>query len=164
MRHFHMIADGGRARASIARAVRGRRPDPAGAEAMRRGPAVLAALAAPAARAQEEAPVPPSGQALDLAEVLVEEQPFTGETLVVVRILAPAIGTGEVDADAALADLDWACETWGRPEAEALDQPVAEIVVQMMDRVVPRGVPDPAATQYFASYTLDDGLCIWEGL
>ena len=105
---------------------------------------------------------PPSGQAVDLVEILSEAQPGTGEDWLVVRVLAPAIGEEGFDPNAAQEDLDWVCATWGLEAAQNSTDTPALIVVQMMDRIVPRGQAAPEATQFFAGYSIENDLCIWE--
>ena len=121
-------------------------------------PSVLAVavLAAPAA-AQEGAP---SGQAMVLWEILWERT-ATEETQAVLRFIAPAVGA-EADApgpEAVQADMDWLCETHGRPLARLPYARTDVVVVSVMDRPVPRGATEPEATQYFGLYRIEDGGC-----
>ena len=122
----------------------------------------LAALLSLCALAPMAHAMPPSGQALELVETLAETQPGTGELWLVVRVLAPAIGQNGFDPDDAQVDLDWICGTWGLEAAANQAEQPAMVVVQMMDRIVPRGQAAPEATQFFAGYTLENGDCIWE--
>ncbi len=123
---------------------------------MRVGAHILALTFAAAPLAADEAP---SGLSVDLHEVLYEVQPYSEELWAIIRLLAPGLAEAENDPQD---DLDWAC---GHYAAEAVDnapEPPTQIVVQIMDRVVPRGVPDPEAVQVFASYTFENDSCIWE--
>ena len=38
----------------------------------------------------------------------------------------------------------------------------AQIVVSLSDRIVPFGEPVPEATQYFDTFGVRDGQCVWE--
>lgn len=111
----------------------------------------------------QEVATPPSGQALELHEVLYEVQPYSEELWVILRVLAPAIGNGGIDPETAQEDMDWSCLEWAQSAAEAAPEPPTQIVVQMMERAVPRGQTDPDTVQFFAGYLLQDGSCIWEG-
>jgi hypothetical protein len=102
----------------------------------------------------------PSGQALVLWEVVWERVEATG-TQAVFRFIAPAIARdgGTVDVDAAFADLDWLCATHAVPIAALPASQADTVVVTLMDRPVPRGSTDVAATQYFGVYTIENGEC-----
>ncbi len=126
--------------------------------------ALLAPCVASIALAQEELPITveaPSGFDVTLHEVLFEEQPYTGETMIVIRIEAPAIGSRVLAANLQ-ADMEWACETWGLPRVETLASPTDQIVVELMEELIPRGQPAPETRQFFETYRPENGLCIWE--
>ena len=76
--------------------------------------------------------------------------------------LAPDIGTQPPDAETLAGDMDALCDLWGLPAAAEADPAPAQIVVQLMDREVPRGQPAPEAAQFFAGYRYDGATCIWE--
>lgn len=103
----------------------------------------------------------PSGQALVLWEVVWERVEGAG-TQAVLRFIAPAIARegGTVDAEAALADMDWLCRTHGVPLAALPAARSDAVVVTLMDRPVPRGATDPDATQYFGAYGIEGGDCL----
>jgi hypothetical protein len=42
------------------------------------------------------------------------------------------------------------------------DPKPAEIIISLSDRDVPLGQDDPDATQFFSSYQIEDGACVWE--
>lgn len=118
--------------------------------------ALLALSAGPVA-----AEGPPSGQALVLWEVVWERVEGAG-TQAVLRFIAPGIARegGNVDTEAALADLDWLCATHGVPIAALPSARSDTVVVTLMDRPVPRGATDPVATQYFGIYIVEGGDCL----
>lgn len=125
---------------------------------MRPATALLAALvASPAA-----AVTLPSGLEATLHDAAVEVQP-DGERWYVLRYLAPSIGGGGLAYEAVVPDLEHLCETDGLaalaagPAGGGVDQ----IVVVLMDRAVPRGVPDPTATQFIGAYLPTAGGCEW---
>jgi hypothetical protein len=104
----------------------------------------------------------PSGLQVSLHEVIFEENPWSGETMVVVRLLAPAIA-GPIENPIALRDdMEWACRTWGLPAAATLTAAPDMVVVEMMADLVERGVAAPETRQFFEQFTLDGPSCIWE--
>jgi hypothetical protein len=131
--------------------------------AMRRT-ATGAALAAALPAAAEEAIAVPSGQHVTLAEVIWGAPGPEGLTARF-RFLAPQVGAAEggVDFETALGDMDYLCTAYALPRVVTGTGPVpAQIVISLMDRPVPFGASMPEATQYFESYRIDDGICIWE--
>ena len=131
-------------------------------EKTRQYPAVIraAALLLAAAPAWAETALP-SGLAVTAHDVLVERQPG-GESWLVLRYLAPAIAGGAIGYADVAADLDALCAGEGLAGAETSEQEIAQIVIVLMDRPVPRGEPDPEATQYIGAYLIEDGECRWE--
>ncbi len=115
---------------------------------------VLAALTAAAG------PELPSGLAVEPFDTGYELTP-DGTFQVVLRYLAPAIAGGAVPYEAVVADLDALCAAEGIAAAQAQTRAVDEIVIVLLDRPVPRGQPDPAATQYIAAYEPVEGVCEW---
>jgi len=120
----------------------------------------LASAIAPLAAVAET--VAPSGLELSLHEVRVEENPWSGEIQVVVRLLAPEIAQGITDPVALRADMDWACATWGQPTAATLSAPPDQVVVEMMAAPVARGTATPEIRRFFETYRLDGPSCIWD--
>lgn len=118
-------------------------------------------LAAPAL-AEDGVVTAPSGQVVTLTDVLVEENPWSGEVQVVVRLVAPAIAGPDAVSTAIRADMDWACETWGLPAAAELTSPPDWIVVEMMEGPAQRGEPTPGLRRLFETYRPDGAICIWE--
>lgn len=126
--------------------------------------ATLLALA-PLAAAAEPWPVDevvaPSGLRLTLDEVIFEENPWSGEMLVVVRLLAPLIADTS-ETSLMREDMDWACDIWGVPAAETLATPPDFVVVEMMAAPMERGDSMPGIFQVFEQYRLEGPVCIWE--
>ena len=102
----------------------------------------------------------PSAQPLVLWEVVWERVEGAG-TQAVLRFIAPEIARdgGTVDADAAFEDLAWLCATHAVPLADLPAAQADTVVITLMDRPVPRGATDPAATQYFAAFAVENGEC-----
>lgn len=106
----------------------------------------------------------PSGQPVELQEVLVDQMGV--ETWVRFRFVAPQIARdgGTVDHAVAAPDMSHLCTTLAIPYLT--DQALAGdvIVISLADRPTEFGTADPDATQFFEAYRLQDGICIWEGL
>ncbi|MDG3041957.1 DUF6497 family protein [Roseicyclus marinus] len=104
----------------------------------------------------------PSGMAVMLEALVFEENPWSGESLAVVRLVAPSLERALSDPFALRADMDWACATWGQPAAASVSMTPDIVVVEMMAAPVERGAPDPAILQVFEQYRLVGPDCIWE--
>jgi hypothetical protein len=102
----------------------------------------------------------PSGFDVTPHAVLYEEDPYSGDTLIVVRLIAPAVASPVLSANLQ-ADMEWACETWGLPASDALSARADRIIVELMAEPVPRGEPAPETARFFESYSPEGDLCIW---
>jgi len=122
------------------------------------GPLILPAQAEP----EPDAPIPvPSGQEVRLQEV-IRDQPGPQGLTYRFRFVAPAIGDGAVDFDAAVADMEFLCRDFVLPRLSAIGPVPAQVVLSMADRPLAFGAPAPEATQYFEAFRIADGECIWE--
>ena len=124
------------------------------------GVAASVLWAASAAQAQQV----PSGQAVELQEVLLDET--VGAPVLRFRFLASAIARdgGTIRFTDAEADMAHLCETVALPYVAEQGIEVGRVVISLADRAVEFGTPDPDATQFFEAFTLENGTCIWEGL
>ncbi|NJN05424.1 MAG: hypothetical protein HC814_02110 [Rhodobacteraceae bacterium] len=106
----------------------------------------------------------PSGQPLELLEVLIDEIDTT--IWVRFRFLAPQIAreTGTVSFDAAQADFEALCEHVALPYLLEYALSPDLVSVTLLDRPVAFGASDQDATQFVEVFRLQDGACIWEGL
>jgi hypothetical protein len=104
----------------------------------------------------------PSGQAVQLHEVLLDEAP--GALWARFRFVAPAISRdgGTVDFGQAGLDMDHLCAALVLDYLKAHSITPARVVISLSDRKVEFGAPAPDATQFFEAYRLEDGACIWE--
>jgi hypothetical protein len=125
------------------------------------GALLALSMAAVPAAAQQAVQVP-SGQAVDLNEVLVDDT--QGETWVRFRFVAPQIarGGGTVTYETAVTDMEHLCRHMVIPYLSDFALDPSRIVISMSDRDVPFGEANPQATQYFEAYRLADDNCIWE--
>ncbi|MEP5730745.1 MAG: DUF6497 family protein [Sulfitobacter sp.] len=106
----------------------------------------------------------PSGQKVDLQEVLVDQ--IGDETWVRFRFVTPQISRdgGDVDYDASTLDMTHLCEALALPYAAEYELGGDVIVISFADRETEFGVADPDATQFFEAFRAVDNTCIWEGL
>ena len=104
----------------------------------------------------------PSGQSVTLDEVLIDQ--VGAEAWLRFRFLAPQIarGTGSVNYAAAEGDFEVLCDEVARPYLAEFDLTADMIVISMMDRPVPFGDTAPDATQFFETFRLKDGACVWQ--
>jgi len=104
----------------------------------------------------------PSGQPVTLTEVLLDDQP--GQLWVRFRFVAPQIARngGAVSFEMASPDMDHLCDSLAVPYLSEQALEPARVVISLSDRAVPFGETEPAATQYFEAYRLENARCIWE--
>ncbi|WP_420003315.1 DUF6497 family protein [Arenibacterium sp. LLYu02] len=118
---------------------------------------VLASTLTPALAAQGIAV--PSGLDVSLSEVLLDEAP--GELWARFRFVAPNIIAGgqEEVAD----DFDYLCTALAQPYLAHHGINPARVVISLSSRDVPFGSTEGDVTQFFETYRLDGGACVWEG-
>ncbi|MEP1768657.1 MAG: DUF6497 family protein [Sulfitobacter sp.] len=123
----------------------------------KRALAALAFLAAPLAAAEV-----PSGQKIQLHEVLVDAQGAT--TYLRFRFLAPQIATGatQVSFDLAGQDMAHLCVSMALPYIAQHGLQGDKIVISFMDRITEFGQADPDAVQYFEQFRPENGDCMWD--
>ncbi len=105
----------------------------------------------------------PSGQVVTLLDVILDTAGPAGLTMRF-RFLAPGVAKagGTVSAEVAGADMDALCQEYALPRVSTIGPQPAQIVISMSDMDVPFGESHPEATQLFNSYSITDGLCVWE--
>ena len=105
----------------------------------------------------------PSGQVVTLMDVIRDTAGPDGLTMRF-RFLAPGVARdgGTVDAETAGRDMDALCQDYALPKIANTGPQPAQIVISMSDRDLPFGETHPEATQLFNSYSIADGLCVWD--
>ncbi|WP_339772337.1 DUF6497 family protein [uncultured Pseudosulfitobacter sp.] len=104
----------------------------------------------------------PSGQAIELQEVLIDDT--SGTNILRFRFLAPAIardGGTMTYADSA-PDIEDLCARTVIPYLAEYALTPEIVVISLADRAVEFGQPDPDATQFFDAFRIQDNTCIWE--
>lgn len=106
----------------------------------------------------------PSGQQVDLQEVLIDQ--MGDETWLRFRFIAPDIARdgGAITYDAAAPDMKALCDTLAIPYIAQYALTGDVIVISLADSAVEFGAVDPSVTQFFEAYRPEKGICIWEAL
>lgn len=104
----------------------------------------------------------PSGQSVDLNEVLIDT--VGDQNWLRFRFLAPQIAREGGDIGYAQAEGDFAhlCDTVARPYVAEFELSPDIVVITLMDRAVPFGQADADATQFIEAFRLEGDTCIWE--
>jgi hypothetical protein len=126
-------------------------------------PVLVAALAA-VSGCQEDPPdgpkvEVPSGRALSLIDVITNARGPQGATARF-RFLAP--GLSPDDAEAAAGDMQVVCDTFAVARTDGMVPAPQQIIISFADAEVPFGETAPDVVQFFESYRIEDGACIWE--
>jgi hypothetical protein len=123
----------------------------------------LALSALPAAATDGSEIALPSGQTVTWIDT-INDAPGPDGLAVRFRFLAPAIARdgGTVSSDQAQEDMQVLCDKFALPRIPSTGPQPSQIIISLSDRKTEFGVPDPDATQYFESYGIEDGACIWE--
>jgi hypothetical protein len=122
------------------------------------------ALLVASSAAADAAITVPSGQAVTLQDV-IWGVPGPDGLAARFRFIAPAIARtgGTIDFETASADMEHLCNTYALPRIDTVTGPrPGQIIISLSDVPVPFGTAMPEATQFFESYRVEDGLCIWE--
>lgn len=125
-------------------------------------PVFLTALAGLAA-CQEEAAGPkvevPSGRELSLIDVITNA-PGPSGAAARFRFLAPGLTAEEVEGS--MADMQAACDTFALPRTDGMVPAPQQIIITFMSAAVPFGEPAPDVVQFFESFRIENGACVWE--
>ncbi|WP_246107438.1 DUF6497 family protein [Puniceibacterium confluentis] len=101
----------------------------------------------------------PSGRSAQFQE-LIEE--VSGEISVArFRFVAPWVADGP-DYGSVAADMEELCQTYAVSALEGAAADPARIIISLAQSATEFGVANPDITQFFESFSLRNGLCIWE--
>jgi Family of unknown function (DUF6497) len=105
----------------------------------------------------------PSGQRVTLLDVITNV-PGPEGLATRFRFLAPSITRegGTVDAETAAGDMDYLCQNFALAKIAEMGPQPQQIIISMADVDVPFGEARPDATQFFNSYSIADGTCVWD--
>lgn len=102
----------------------------------------------------------PSGFEANLLEGFVEVQP-DGARWARFRYVMPALSE-KAEFDTVQQDFVTLCEAQALPMLDAAGEQVVLVVVSLMDKPMDFGQSDPGTIQYFETFAIRDGRCIWE--
>ena len=105
----------------------------------------------------------PSGQPVTLQDVIRSEDGPLGAALRF-RFVAPQIARagGSVDFETASADMVDLCQRFALPKVSELGDAPRQIIISLAAAEVPFGEAAPEVTQFFESFRVENGTCIWE--
>ena len=105
----------------------------------------------------------PSGQSVDLFEVLLDQ--VEAEVWARFRFLAPDIGKTGADLafEQVIADFEFLCNEVALPYLAEYALAPQVISIALLDRVVEFGTSDPEATQYIELFRVEGSVCAPEG-
>jgi len=104
----------------------------------------------------------PSGQEVTLQDV-IWNVPGTDGIAARFRFVAPAIAPGgALDFEAVSADMQTLCDRFALPRVKDNTPVPQQIIISLSDRPLAFGQAAPEAVQFFESYRIEDGSCVWE--
>ncbi len=101
----------------------------------------------------------PSGRELSLIEVLTDVAGTEG-AVARFRFLAP--GLTQDEAETAAVDMQALCDGFALGRVEGMVPAPQQIVISWSAEAVPFGQAAPEVVQFFESYDIGSGACIWE--
>lgn len=78
------------------------------------------------------------------------------------RYVMPALSGGGLEFATVASDMERLCAEHALPQLLEEDRHPRRIVVTLMAEPVDFGAISPGTRQFFESYSIEDGLCIWE--
>lgn len=78
------------------------------------------------------------------------------------RFVLPGLGQGGKGFDDLAEGMTYLCDQFALPQLEINGVTPSQITVTLMEKPVEFGAMNPDVTQFFESYTVENGLCIWE--
>ncbi|MDJ0821894.1 MAG: DUF6497 family protein [Paracoccaceae bacterium] len=107
----------------------------------------------------EDVPVP-SGMPVTFHDMISDEP---GDELTYrFRFVAPEIGQSDRGFIEVADDMQMLCTQYALPRIAEIGPPPAHIVITLMSEPTEFGVANANVTQFFESYSPQDGTCIWE--
>jgi Family of unknown function (DUF6497) len=125
---------------------------------------ILLTALAMTAGCQEDAPdretvEVPSGRELRLIDIITNAPGPDGATARF-RFLAPGLSPDQLDA--ASKDMQAVCDSFAVSRIDGMVPAPQQIIISFAGAAVPFGEAAPDVVQFFESYRVEDGKCIWE--
>jgi hypothetical protein len=121
-------------------------------------PVVLAAGSCDEDTPKGDAIQVPSGRDLSLIEVITNA-PGNAGAAARFRFLAPGLQAGD---PAAPDDMQALCDSYALPRIDGMVPAPQEIIISFSAAPVPFGEAAPDVLQFFESYRVENGQCLWE--
>ena len=109
----------------------------------------------------EETPAVPSGNDIQLQEILYETRNDASRVArfrYVMPLIRQGVGFSEIEQD-----FFHLCIGVAVPYLAIQGETVDQVIISMADRETEFGVMTSLATQFFEAFSVKDGTCIWEG-
>lgn len=122
-------------------------------------------LSAPSVRAAETFPIPalPSGLTVEVLEKFLEVKADGTNNFARFRFLAPKLSdVAEMEYEMRLKDMDVLCRDYAIPHVKVTKSQIDRVVISLSDKPIEFGATDPSVMQFFESYRIENGACIWE--
>ncbi len=101
----------------------------------------------------------PSGRELSLIDVITNA-PGPAGAAARFRFLAP--GLAAEDAETANGDMQVVCDSFALERTDDMVPTPQQIIITFMGAAVPFGEPAPDVVQFFESFRVENGACVWE--
>lgn len=101
----------------------------------------------------------PSGRALSLVDVITNA-PGPAGAAARFRFLVPDLSAE--DAETALADMQVVCDSFALERTRGTVPEPQQIIITFMSAEVPFGDAAPDVVQFFESFRVKNGACVWE--
>lgn len=101
----------------------------------------------------------PSGRALSLVDVITNA-PGPAGAAARFRFLVPDLSAE--DAETALADMQVVCDSFALERTRGTVPEPQQIIITFMSAEVPFGDAAPDVVQFFESFRVENGACVWE--
>lgn len=107
--------------------------------------------------------VVPSGQAVTLHEVIVD-QPSAQTAVYRFRFLAPEIARngGTMNFEASIGDMQQLCNSYAVAQIMPPMPAATQVIIAFSDMALPFGETNLDATQFFMAFGIVDGVCVLE--
>ena len=106
-----------------------------------------------------EAVAVPSGRDLRLIDIITNAPGPKGATARF-RFLAPGLGVDESETSAE--DMQAVCDSFAVGRIDGMVPAPQQIIISFASAAVPFGEAAPDVVQFFESYRVESGVCVWE--
>ena len=101
----------------------------------------------------------PSGRTLSLIDVITNAPGPEGAAA---RFRFLAAGLTSEDAEASSADMQVICDSYALERTDGMVPEPQQIIISFASAAVPFGEAAPDVVQFFESFRIENGACVWE--